>query len=486
MIEHTVLDKKLQALSGFPGLQPQAVTRFGEILAGLDAWDLRRINPFRFAEQHDLDPRESVGLFLHATKVGLFDFAWNLICPVCGLVEYSYESINSVDEHEFWCSVCQMDVSSELDDHVEVSFTINPSVSKLKFDPYTSPAHFHRYFFTENLGYTPQQTAQLLSCMVGIQPILPDRTGVFRFDATPDRAHQITNITLHKALNIALDPAKPAGRPHIEEVAVVPGGFAPEAVTVPPGPVEIHLRNLTRQSMDFLHMGKDPVKMGALMNNLPPFLPMLSGKKLLNNQDFRNLYRIQELRSDLKLNIRSLTVLFTDLKGSTELYDRLGDANAYNLIQTHFRVLSQAVWNHAGAIVKTMGDAIMATFSSPHEGIRASLEMAEKLRELNASRQIAPHELGLKVGLHEGTVLAVNADERLDYFGQTVNIAARVQGLASAGEIWLTRPVFEANRVAPLLAEQGYRHEQRSVRLKGVSDATTVFRMYDEKPYNLR
>lgn len=475
MANNAVLEKKLQALAGFPTLNPQSVTRFGEIIANLKAWDLWRINPLQFAAQYNLNPFETVCLFLHATKVGLFDFGWNLICPMCGRVEYSYESINYVDNNDFWCSVCQIDVKSNLDDHIEVSFTLNPSVQKLELDPYISPAHFRRYFFTQSIGFTAEQARALEKCIIGIQAVPPDGEGLFEFDAQTDKPYQITNITLHKTLNIKIDPtATPQQNP--EEIDMLPNGFAPQSITLPLGKVAVRLRNHLQQPMDLLYIGKDPRNIKSLYDNPPRKLPMLTGKNLLNNQDFRHLYRTQQLRNDLKLNIRSLTVLFTDLKGSTELYDRMGDAFAYNLIQAHFRILTQAVRNHAGAIVKTMGDAIMATFSSPQEGIRATLEMVQGMQALNDD--LDEHELGLKVGLHEGTVLAVNADERLDYFGQTVNIAARVQALAKAGEIWLTRPVFEANQVTGMLREQGYQHEEHSVYLKGVSDATTVYRLY--------
>src|ERR1051325_11635557 len=94
-----------------------------------------------------------------------------------------------------------------------------------------------------------------------------------------------------------------------------------------------------------------------------------------------------------------------------------------------------------------MGDAIMAGFSRPLDAVLAAVEMIERIDALNARRHSDGHELGLKVGLHEGAALAVNADDRLDYFGQTVNIAARVQGLAAAGEVWHTDPILDAEGV---------------------------------------
>ena len=97
---------------------------------------------------------------------------------------------------------------------------------------------------------------------------------------------------------------------------------------------------------------------------------------------------------------------------------------------------------------------------------------------LNASLRAEGHETGLKVGLHEGPALAVTSEDRLDYFGQTVNVAARVQGLAQAGEIWLTPSVLDAPGVQGVLSGAGWSGEEHHVSLKGVGGKTRVHRMH--------
>ncbi|MBL8957485.1 MAG: adenylate/guanylate cyclase domain-containing protein [Myxococcaceae bacterium] len=199
----------------------------------------------------------------------------------------------------------------------------------------------------------------------------------------------------------------------------------------------------------------------------------VTGKVLLNNQSFRDLFRVQSLAPDLKLNLKSLTLLFTDLKGSTELYDRTGDVSADGIVQEHFRVLAEAVRRHDGAIVKTMGDAIMASFSTSRDAVA----MMNAMEAVNQKVKADGYETGLKVGLHEGSALAVNAESRLDYFGQTVNIAARVQAVASSGEIWVTGAVLAAEGVAEALRELRLGTERKVVSLKGVGAPTPVFRL---------
>jgi len=174
----------------------------------------------------------------------------------------------------------------------------------------------------------------------------------------------------------------------------------------------------------------------------------LTAKRLLTNPTFRDISRTDTLDVDQRLKITSLTFLFTDLKGSTELYERVGDLVAYDMVREHFRVLHEVVASHAGAVVKTIGDAVMATFATPDQAVAAALEMRDAMGNLHAR---AEHDLVLKIGVHEGPCLAVMVNDRLDYFGQTVNIAARVQGLAVSRSIFATKTVVNDKQAADLL-----------------------------------
>ena len=172
--------------------------------------------------------------------------------------------------------------------------------------------------------------------------------------------------------------------------------------------------------------------------------PFLTATRLLSNQTFRDLYRSGTFDPEQRFKITSLTILFTDLRGSTALYDRVGDLAAFDLVRSHFGELIAAVAAEGGAVVKTIGDAVMATFTSPDRALRAAMRMREAMRQINAKR--GNEDLALNIGLHEGPCLAVMLDERQDYFGQTVNIAARVQGLAEPTAVLATEPVVRAPR----------------------------------------
>ena len=142
-------------------------------------------------------------------------------------------------------------------------------------------------------------------------------------------------------------------------------------------------------------------------------------------------------------------------------------------MRAHFRVLHEIVAAEAGAVVKTIGDAVMATFPTPDRAVAAALRMREAMRQLNEQR--ASEDLLLKIGIHEGPCLAVTLNERQDYFGQTVNIAARVQGLAVTRSIFATEQVVRNPGSSALLESSGVTPILQQHLLRGIAERLTVY-----------
>jgi class 3 adenylate cyclase len=168
-------------------------------------------------------------------------------------------------------------------------------------------------------------------------------------------------------------------------------------------------------------------------------------------QAFRDLFSSEVLRPGEQISVGSLTIVFTDLRDSTRLYRAIGDAPAFGLVMDHFDVLRQAVAAQNGAIVKTIGDAIMAAFRHPLAGLRAILEAQERLRAVTDGNG----PLVLKAGIHHGPCIAVTLNDRLDYFGSTVNIASRLQGLSAGDDIVVSAAVRDDPEVVEWWAQAG-------------------------------
>jgi class 3 adenylate cyclase len=215
----------------------------------------------------------------------------------------------------------------------------------------------------------------------------------------------------------------------------------------------------------------------AHFTGVPPrngitFDPFLSGKRLITTQTFRTLFRSETVSVNEGIAVKDITFLFTDLKGSTAMYDQIGDPKAYFLVRQHFDTLGNVINRYEGATVKTIGDAVMATFMTPLNAVQAALEM---LRDIEAFNQNISDKLVLKIGIHSGHSIVVTLNDRLDYFGQTVNIAARVQGLADAGEIYISEDVYNFPGVRAALENCNVVAEQAVV--KGVSEKLQVYKV---------
>lgn len=206
------------------------------------------------------------------------------------------------------------------------------------------------------------------------------------------------------------------------------------------------------------------------------FAPFLSGKKLLTTQTFRDLFWSEVVSGSEGIGVQDITILFTDLKGSTKLYDHIGDLKAYYLVRQHFDTLGRIVTQNSGAVVKTIGDAVMATFMNPADAIKTAIEMLNGIEEFN--RKIS-NDLILKIGIHRGPSIVVTLNDRLDYFGQTVNIAARMQGLAGANEICFSSETHNFEGITEVLKDYTVTAEQANV--KGVSKQLDFFKVRGRK-----
>jgi class 3 adenylate cyclase len=192
-------------------------------------------------------------------------------------------------------------------------------------------------------------------------------------------------------------------------------------------------------------------------------------------QDFRDLFPAEAVAPGEEIGIASLAVLFTDLKGSTDLYQRLGDPKAFGFVQNHFRYLIEKVASHRGGVVKTMGDAVMATFASGRDALQSAVEMQRGWEDFR--REHGDYAgVSLRVGLHQGSAIAINNSGKLDFFGTTVNMAARVQAKSDGDDVVFTQAIEDDPQVQEYLASEGGRRETLTVPLKGLGGEHTLIR----------
>jgi class 3 adenylate cyclase len=189
--------------------------------------------------------------------------------------------------------------------------------------------------------------------------------------------------------------------------------------------------------------------------------------------EFRRLFSKDLLKPSTPLKVASTAILFSDLTGSTALYTKAGDAAAFRLVDDHFDVLTKAIDDNQGTVVKTMGDAVMAAFKDPFACVRGAIQCLRDFEEFRGAHEHGA-DTGLKLGLYTGACYVVTANDTIDYFGQTVNCAARVQHLAQSGEIVLEEELYE--RLPDDVRGDLAIVERVETRVKGVDQALQLVR----------
>ena len=431
---------------------------------------LSRVNVIDFATKAGLDQERTIAAFLHASRLGIFELSWNVLCPGCGGVLDTSTTLKSVNREEYDCAMCATEYRPTLDEMVEVTFTVSRRIRRIAaHDPhelqlaeyfrqvfwgsgFDVPEDFERVFEEVTLdaielppGEKALMSLQLPAEFVIVMDPVTHGTQFLDVKGEPTRERQNLSLVFDKV-------RKPTG-----------------TTTMRPGPLRLSLENRTdTRLLPGLWIAGD--KLHELLGRRRPFL---TAKRLLTNQVFRDIYGTDTIDAEQRLKITSLTFLFTDLKGSTELYERVGDLAAFDLVRAHFRVLNEIVAAEAGAIVKTIGDAVMATFPTPDRALAAALRMREAMRDLNDRH--SREDLLLKIGIHEGPCLAVVLNDRQDYFGTTVNMAARVQALADSRAILATRTVVAYPEASTLLETSGLTPTSQRRALRGIADEVAVY-----------
>jgi class 3 adenylate cyclase len=470
IVNEELLDERLAKLETARSWSPRLLSRLETHIRSADDEALFRINPFTFARDRSLREDEVIDLFLHATSLGLFGMDWLLLCPKCSCVVESLRRLETVHSH-YHCPACQVDLEASLDDQIAVTFTVSPEIRAIAFhhpEQLSAQDYCFKYGATRD-GVLPDGTpfvdvkvaltkaVSYLPAGVSTQMVVEAKEGIilgvspegkasllYSVEGPPSPIDQVEHVLFEKEV-----------REH------TPGAVAPGAIT-------FDVKNATAQRGTFWLAVLPP---GTKIGQAPiSFVPFLTGKRLLTTQAFRDLFRSEVIRGSEGIGVKDITLLFTDVKGSTALYDRIGDLNAFALVQQHFERLQDITTRFHGAIIKTIGDAVMAAFLDPADAVAAALAMRADAAVSNHGQP--DRQLILKIGIHKGAAIAVTLNERLDYFGQTVNVAARIQHLAAADEIYVSEEAYDDKVKSALKA---FKVEAKVAKLRGVEQDQRVF-----------
>jgi class 3 adenylate cyclase len=403
--------KALSATVVRQGTDPALVGRLEDFLHRADELSVQRIRPYALADHWEVDRRAVLEMFLRATRAGILDMSWDLLCPSCRGTTEGHTNLGSVRGRSH-CDTCQIDFTVNFDHNIEVVFRPNASVRPVEYD-----AAFC-------VGSPQLQPHVVLSQSITALHTLPVSIQLERGRYSLRASHVAGSLPL---------VAEEAGLPR-SDIRVTSFGWPSEQPRVCLTPT-LNLINATDEEQTFQlerTAWSDQASTAADVTAL---------------QVFRDLFASEVVRPGEEISIGSVTLMFTDLRDSTRLYRKIGDASAFGRVREHFDVLEKSIASKGGAIVKTMGDAVMATFRHPIHALRAVWNAQTEIAERGEPM------LWLKVGMHKGPCIVVNLNDRLDYFGSTVNITARLPAFSQGGELVFTEEINNDPEVLQFLAE---------------------------------
>jgi len=379
-----------------------------------DEFALARMRPYELAGQWNQGRRPVLETFLCATRAGILDLQWSLMCPLCrgGEAAGSLQQVAA----QVHCPGCNIDFTVNFEQSVELTFRPNPSIRETEVEVFCIGG------------------PQVMPHVMAQQLLPPGATRTLNLDLNEGR-YRLRTMSLPGWQHLlAVDAG--AGD---QRLRATRDGWSNEEISIARN-AEIVLENGTTDEQLFIlerTAWRDDAATAAEVTAL---------------QIFRDLFATEALRPGEQISVGTLTVLFTDLKNSTRLYREIGDATAFGRVMNHFDVLKQVIAEENGALVKTIGDAVMAVFRQPAAALRAMLHAQERLADPPAGME----PLHLKAGVHMGPCIVVTLNDRLDYFGSTVNLAARLEGQSTGDDVIISSEIYQDPAVRDFLSDPAH------------------------------
>ncbi|MEL7832511.1 adenylate/guanylate cyclase domain-containing protein [Fodinibius sp. Rm-B-1B1-1] len=408
-----------------------------EFICRADDLDLQRISPFELADQWGISEKKVFEVFIHAAKADLLNFNWNLYCPHCRSVQESVKTLNQIYE-PIYCNHCEQEFKVNFNKTIQLSFTPHPLVRKINPEQYCARGPQEKSHIKVQQYLRPGQKRYIMTDM-------PAGTYILRTNRSDGTA------TVHVS-------DKGSETVHIN---IGSQGLRGEEVGMSCNP-NLSIENTSDKNQLITLEHKEWNGQGV------------SAARATSSQLFRNVFADEVLRKGEKISVDNLTLMFTDLYDSTAMYNEEGDDKAVSHVIDHFDILHEVVAKEDGAIVKTIGDSVMAVFCDPTQALRSYLRAQLMIAEDDRFND----DFQLKAGIHHGSCVAVNLNSRIDYFGSTVNIASRFVDFASEDELIVSGDIFERHELQAVLDEFG-KHDR-------IEDVSTQLRGFDKESFAIK
>ncbi len=412
------------------GIDPGVVEQIGDFLAEAPAQEVARIRPLALARRLALDPEQVVAACLHGAREGLLVLLWDILCPVCRIPSEVKDTLRLLREHGR-CEACNLDFELDFANSVEMIFRAHSEIRASELGTYCIGGPAHSPHVVAQVRVAPAERIELELALTEGSYRLRGPQLPFALDFRVQSTASLSRWDV--PLSRGLDPEWPRTLKAGRQVLVLLNDQPHEVVV-----------RVERTA------ARDDALTAARASALALFRELFPGEILSPGQ---------------LVSVANMTFVVTNLEQADALYQQLGDARAFGLIHEQFRLLDDCIRREGGALVKTVGEGVLAAFHEPVAAVRAALDLPFVLSQTEATR-----DLRLRVGVHRGPALVATLNEHLDYFGTTVNVAAQLPQHGRGGELILTQAVSADPQVAALLQLKGLQGEIVSVKLAGLAN----------------
>ena len=396
------------------GIDPTVAERIGEFLESAPAQEVSRIRPLALARRLGLPPELVVAACLRGARAGLFVLLWDLLCPVCRIASEITDTLKALKDHGH-CEACNLDYALDFARSVEMIFRIHPDIRDADTGTYCIGGPAHHPHVIAQVRLAPGERVELEM-------------------ALGEGAYRLRGPQLPYAIDFRVQPGAPIGR-----WDVVLGSS-----TVPAGP-----RIMRPGSQVIALKNEHTAELVARLERTIARDDALTAARAASLALFRELFPGEVLSAGNLVSVATVTLLVTDLELPSDMYAKLGDAPAFGIIHEHFRLLDERIRKAGGALVKTVGEGVLAVFEDPLTAVETALDLQAVLAAGETTRA-----LRLKAAVHRGPAMAATLNDHLDYFGATVREAMLLPPLIHGGEVVLSASVASDTRVAALLMER--------------------------------
>jgi eukaryotic-like serine/threonine-protein kinase len=403
------------------GVDVAVVDQLAEHVAAGSAQQVARIRPLTLASQFDLDSDQVVAACLHGAREGLLELHWDLLCPVCRISAQVTDTLREIAEHAH-CQACHLDFKLDFANSIELIFRAHPEIREAELGTYCIGGPAHSPHVVAQMRVAPGERIELDL-------------------ALPEGSYGLRGPQLPWSADFLVQKNAPCGRWEINLVAG-PSSVRPTALR--PGAQTLALHNTDEREL-LIRIERTAPRSDALTAARAAALPL-----------FRELFPGEVLAPGRLATVSSVTLLFTSLDPARAdaLYRELGDARAFGMIHEHLQKVGDAIRAGGGAVIKTIGEGVLASFSQVTAAVETALALPGRLE------RAGPSPLGgLRLGVHKGPALAATVNDQLDYFGSTARDAVAILSYAGNEELVLTEPVAADPAVAALLSERGIETE---------------------------